>query len=303
MEKHRVSIIIPVYNSEKTVAEALESVAAQTYTDYEIIVVNDGSGDQSKSIIKKYMRPPLDITYVEQANKGPAAARNAGLRLAKGEFIAFLDADDTWDRDKLARQIKLFEENPGLGLVYCDMKHVVDGRVVHDAYLREKGYTQATEGRIYDNLLKENFIFTPAVLVKKSCLDAVGGFREDLKIGEDFDLWLRIAAVFPVGMVAGSLVTRHRHTGNITRDRALYAKCLIRVYEDQLIKNRDNAQRRALIGKKLEDLNFSLGYHAFRQRQWRTAAGALQNSARRSLKTKVYLCLALLLSGTDKRQY
>ncbi|MBI5149416.1 MAG: glycosyltransferase [Candidatus Omnitrophica bacterium] len=259
----RVSIIIPVYNSEKTVGEALDSVAAQTYTDYEVIVVNDGSTDQSESAIKKYMSPPLNVTYVEQVNNGPAAARNAGLRLAKGEFVAFLDADDLWDKDKLATAIEAMDANPDAKLVFTDMRHVVNGRTVYASYLHERPYPSLPNGKIYDNLLWGNFIFTPTVLVRRDVLREVGGFDENLQIAEDYDLWLRIARRYPIHYIDRPLVTRRRIGGNITDDKQTYIKSCIRLREKLLEVHKEEPGRCRIIEGQLKRDRYNLGYVLF----------------------------------------
>ena len=259
----RVSVIIPVYNSEKTIGEALDSVAAQMYTDYEVIVVNDGSSDQSESIIKKYMRPPLDVTYVEQANKGPAAARNAGLRLAKGEFVVFLDADDLWDKDKLATAVQAMDANPEAKLVFTDMRHMVNDLLVHSSYLHERGYRHLSIGLIYDNLLKENFIFTPTVTLRRGVLKDVGYFDENLPITEDYDLWLRIARLYPVYFIDRPLVTRRRTGGNITEDKQVYIESCIRLREKLLEIHKEEPGRRRLIEGHLKRDRYNLGYALF----------------------------------------
>lgn len=259
----RISVVIPVYNADKTVGEALESVAAQTCADYEIIVVNDGSTDQSEGLIKKYMRPPLNITYVEQMNKGAAAARNAGLRLAKGEFVAFLDADDLWDKDRLAAAIQTMDANPQTGLVFSDMRHMVNGALVHASYLHERGYRHLSSGLIYDNLLKENFIFTPTVTLRRDVLKEVGYFDEALPIAEDYDLWLRIARQFEALFIDRPLATRRRIGGNITEDRQAYVQSCIHLRKKLLDVHKEEPGRRRLIEGQLKRDRYNLGYALF----------------------------------------
>ncbi len=260
---HRVSVVIPVYNSEKTVGEALDSVAAQTCADYEIIVVNDGSIDESEAIIKGYMRPPLDITYVEQVNKGAAAARNAGLRLAKGEFVAFLDADDLWDKDKLATAVQAMDIHQDAKLVFTDMRHVVNGSLVHSSYLHERGYRSLSDGMIYDNLLRENFIFTPTVMLRRGILNEIGHFDEQLPIAEDYDLWLRITRRYPVHYIDRPLVTRRRVGSNITEDRQVYIESCIRLREKLLAVHKEEPVRYRLIAGQLKYDRYNLGYALF----------------------------------------
>ncbi len=260
----RVSIIIPVYNSEKTVGEALDSVLTQTYTDYEVIVVNDGSTDNSEGVIRRYVTAGAgDITCITQRNKGAAAARNAGLRLSKGELIAFLDADDLWDTDKLKTAVETLEARPGVMLVFSDMRHSVDGKMVHASYLHERGYRHIASGQIYDNLLQENFIFTPTVVMRKSIFAKIGYFDENLKIAEDYDLWLRIAKDFEVMFIDRPLVTRRRIGSNITENRQVYIESCICLREKLLEIHKQEPHRRAIIEKQLKRDRYQLGYALF----------------------------------------
>ncbi len=293
----RVSVIIPVYNAEKTIGEALESVAAQTYTDYEIIVVNDGSSDQSESVIKKYMRPPFDITYVEQINKGAAAARNAGLRIAKGELIAFLDADDLWDKDKLATAVQAMDANPTVKLVFTDMRHMVNDLLVHSSYLHERGYRNLTSGRIYDNLLKENCIFTPTVMVRRDALNTIGHFDEQLPIAEDYDLWLRITRQYPVHFIDRPLVTRRRIGSNITEDKKSYIESCIHLREKLLNIHKEDPARRRIVERQLKRDRYNLGYILFDNMKLKDARKAFQRTLgdrEYCLKSLFYILISLL---------
>lgn len=261
---HRISVIIPAYNSEKTIGEALESVLAQTYRDFEIIIVNDGSTDDSEAVIRRYVTGGNgDITCVTQKNKGAAAARNAGIRIAKGELIAFLDADDLWDKDRLATALQAMDADPQAMIVFSDMRHMVDETIVHSSYLHERGYQHLSGGRIYDNLLKENFIFTPTVTLRRDVLKDVGYFDEGLPIAEDYDLWLRIAKDFEVLFIDRPLVTRRRIGSNITRDTRLYIESGIRLRERLLEMHKQEPHRRAIIEKQLKRDRYQLGYTLF----------------------------------------
>lgn len=260
----KVSIIIPVYNSQKTVGEALDSVLAQTYADHEVIVINDGSTDDSEAVIRRYVTGGrADIICVTQKNKGAAAARNAGIRIAKGELIAFLDADDLWDTDKLKTAAETLKAHPGVMLVFSDMRHSVDGKMVHASYLHERDYRHIASGQIYDNLLKENFIFTPTVVARKSIFTKTGYFDESLKIAEDYDLWLRIALQFEILFIDRPLVTRRRIGSNITRDKRLYIESGIRLREKLLTVHTQEPQRRAIIEEQLRRDRYQLGYALF----------------------------------------
>jgi glycosyltransferase involved in cell wall biosynthesis len=180
----RVSAIIPTYNRRREISRALASALRQTERLHEIIVVDDGSTDdtwQDVSALARQTAAPRIVLH-RQSNVGPSAARNAGTRLASGDFIAFLDSDDTWHEEKTARQLALFEADPGLALVGC----VPQGMDV----LPRK--TVVPIG--IDRLLFRNYFLTPGVIVRREVLAAAGGFAEDMRRCEDYELWLRIAS-------------------------------------------------------------------------------------------------------------
>ncbi|MBU0477484.1 glycosyltransferase [bacterium] len=177
MKRPLVSVIIPTYNADKYIKEALESVFKQTYTNTEIIVIDDGSTDNTKEVLTPYLDR---IQYIYKENGGPASARNLGIKMAKGEYIAFLDADDIWLKEKLETQIK--EMNDGIGLVGCK-DHTINGRI------------KRTRNISYKELLIKNVFSNSSVLVRRECIDRVGLFdeRPEFKAVEDWDMWIRIS--------------------------------------------------------------------------------------------------------------
>jgi glycosyltransferase involved in cell wall biosynthesis len=192
----RVSAVIPTFQRRELVLAAIASVLAQTRPVEEIIVVDDGSTDGSWEALEalaREIRQPR-ITLHRQANAGPAAARNAGVRLASGELIAFLDSDDTWKPEKTARQLAVFEERPELGLVGCPIQGagLFPGRARVDIDV--------------DRLLFRCYFSTPGVIVRREVLAAVGGFAEDMRLAEDYELWLRIASRYPCLLLNEDLI-------------------------------------------------------------------------------------------------
>lgn len=289
----KVSVIIPAYNAEKYIKEAIESVLNQAYPVDEIIVVDDGSTDATGEIVRGYInrkqktedrgqkrdcfvgqeektsrndnahpapRITHDVIYSYQVNKGAAAARNRGIQEAKGEYIAFLDADDLWKPDKIEKEIKFLEQNPEYKMVFCDMSHMVDDILVFEAYLKEKSYRYVSSGEIYKALLQECFIFTPTVLVHKECFKETGLFDETYKICEDYGLWLRIAKSFKIGFVDKPLVVRRRVMSNITKDSMLYINSEIRLLKDLLLIENKDKYISAIIKNRLKKGYFELGY-------------------------------------------
>ena len=186
----RVSVIIPCYNTARFVAATVESVFSQTYRDYEVIVVNDGSPDTPE--LEHVLAPWRDkITYVHTENCGLAGARNNGIRASRGELIALLDSDDIWEPAFLQVLVDLFQKNPGIDVVYSDA--VLFG--VTDS----PGQTLMTlfpprEEVTFDSILSSRaWVFVVSCIVRREALSRVGGFDQNLRYAEDLDLWLRIA--------------------------------------------------------------------------------------------------------------
>ncbi|MFA6320560.1 MAG: glycosyltransferase [Candidatus Omnitrophota bacterium] len=262
-----VSVVIPTYNSSQFIAEAIDSVLCQTYPEIEVVVVDDGSSDDTISVLDAYAKNNQNkIRYFSQKNSGPAAARNKGIGEAKGEFIAFLDSDDMWFPEKIAKQMKKFTEDPELGLVHTSrVKLNPDGSV-------EPSKTQKNhEGWVFENLLMRNFICTSSVLVKKESLLSAGLFDESSNISEDYDLWLRLSQKYRCGYVGEALVeyrlipkSHSRLDLNISRDRELAA----------FFKSLKNytGDRDALTKKKLQDLAFRMTDTFFYNKNYKQAA-------------------------------
>lgn len=207
----KISVIIPTYNRCKIVCEAIDSVLAQTYPVYEIIVVDDGSKDNTKSFIrKKYCSK---IRYIYQKNMGPAAARNLGIKKSKGDWIAFLDADDLWEKNKIEKQviylIKLNNDSIGLIDTFAKITNF-SGRI--------KGFTNKIKnGDCFTQMLYLNVInTTSSVLINKKVFKKVGFLNEKFRGVEDHEFWLRLAAEFKIYTVPHFLTIYRTHDGNIS---------------------------------------------------------------------------------------
>lgn len=184
-----VSVIIPCYNHRDTVAAAVQSALDQNFTDREIIVINDGSPDDTAAVLRPYTDR---IRYVEQANAGQAAARNRGIELAHGEFIALLDDDDTWPADKLQWQVEALRARPEVVLVYGEDVRVDESGKVLGATPRED-YKRPV-GNVYEDFLEGCWIASPGqTLIRRSGLAQIGGFDASIWGSDDWDLYLRLA--------------------------------------------------------------------------------------------------------------
>lgn len=185
-----VSIILPTYNRANTLGNAIHSVLAQSFRDYELIIVDDGSTDETEELVKQYEDERI-IYHRLESNAGQSKARNQGIRMARYDYIAFEDSDDLWHPEKLKIQMNVMEKaDDAVGMVYHKLKYEIDG---YGTLILPKGETEKRSGDIYAQLLWENMIGMPTLLVKKACLDEIGGFDESLECLEDYDLVLRLA--------------------------------------------------------------------------------------------------------------
>lgn len=200
MKIPKVSVIIPAYNSELYIREAIESALAQTYKDLEIIVIDDDSTDKTGQIAKSF---GSGLTYIRHNhNRGPSAARNTGIKHVNGEYIAFLDSDDIWLPNKIQEQIKLLENNKDIALVYSDGYRVnLSGLEMGLLFNIVKPY----RGFVFEELILDNFIPTSSVIVRKDILNEVGTFNDRFLISQDFDLYLRIAESYEIDFVDAPL--------------------------------------------------------------------------------------------------
>lgn len=200
-----VSVVIAAWNAATTLPETLASVANQTWRDFELIVVDDGSTDSTPDVLATHAAKWPWLQWHRQKNAGVAAARNRAVELARGEFIATLDADDLWLPEKLALQMQIFAENPSAAVVYADE---IDFLPDCDASTTRFQDKPPARGSILRKLFMGNFISTSAAVVRKSAFEAVGGFNPEHRLNEDVDLFLRLAEQFKFDYVDKVLVRR-----------------------------------------------------------------------------------------------
>jgi len=205
-----VSIIIPTYNAEKYVKRCLDSVFLQQYDDIEVIVINDGSTDKSKNILEEYHR---DIRIIHQKNMGPSAARNTGILNARGEYVAFLDADDMWVQGKIQKQLKVFRSKEGIGLVGCGY-FIIDKDDVVIKQVEGASFKDINELLDRWKISSIPCGSSSGVIVHRKCFDVVGMFDESLRGAEDRDMWLRIAKSFNIEILKEPLTCIRKHENN-----------------------------------------------------------------------------------------
>ena len=228
-----VSVIIPTFNSGKFIAHAVQSVLAQTYRQLEIIVIDDGSTDATKDVLREFNG---HIRYCYQENRGPSAARNAGIKIARGDYICFLDADDIWMPNKLEVQLAFMEQYDDISLVFSDTEEVDPDKGLHRSVLartvlRNDIVSQIPIQDAFKKLLITNFIPTSMVMVRKQCFVKAGLFNESLRVVEDRDMWLRIAVFFKIACTPLILGKKRVHESNISRNTELSLRSKIKVWK------------------------------------------------------------------------
>lgn len=212
----KISVVLPTYNRAKYLPRALDSVLNQTFQDFEIIIIDDGSTDNTKEVAAAYIKGREDkIKYFYQDNKGVASARNTGIRYSVGEFIAFIDSDDLWtSRDKLEKQIKFLIPRPDCCMVFTDMSCAKNNKILFKSHFKRYKY-HFNESNIYRKLLLSNFIYIQTVVIRKKCFDEVGFFNESYRLSSDYNMWLRITRSKKTGFIKEVTVVRNFQEDNL----------------------------------------------------------------------------------------
>ncbi|MES2278856.1 MAG: glycosyltransferase family A protein [Bacteroidota bacterium] len=221
MPKPLISVIMPAFNAAEYMAESIDTVICQTFTDWELIVINDGSTDDTEAIAHKYVAADARIKLINQTNKKLSAARNAGIQAATGPWIAFLDADDLWMPEKLALQIQSANTCPQAGVIFTDGYVFQTNNTTNTLpYGTVAGYYSGSE--MYRLEYQGNYIPVLSVLVKKELLDTIGLQDEQLTACQDWDYWLRLAAN-GAGFygLSEKLFYYRRHASNMSNDSSL----------------------------------------------------------------------------------
>ena len=246
-----VSVIIPTFNRAHSLKEALDSVLEQTYQDFELLVVDDGSNDHTRQMLAAY---PGCVTYLFQENQGVSSARNLGIQTSQGTYIALLDSDDLWLPKKLERQIEIMEAEPALQL--CHTEEIWIRRGVR---VNQKKKHQKQGGYIFPNCLPLCVISPSSALIRRALFDEIGFFDESLPACEDYDLWLRICCRYPVHFIETPLITkRGGHEDQLSRkywgiDR-FRVKALIKLLENETLTAEQDIQAREELCRKCEIL-------------------------------------------------
>jgi glycosyltransferase involved in cell wall biosynthesis len=249
-----VTVVIPTFNRHGLLLEALSSVFAQSFQDYKLVVVDDGSTDGTHAVLEPFA---TRLRYISKPHGGEASARNRGVREADTGFIAFLDSDDLWEPEFLSATMSHFTDNPQLGLVSTGCVLVPDGA------RRPRFRTPLLQGDLFATLFWRNFIAASTVVVRRECLDTVGLFDETLDQATDYDLWLRIARKYPIAVLNRPLCRWRRHEGNVSHQELRHRQCVLRVIEshchDGRISRRQSRLRRSRLNVSLGRAYLKLG--------------------------------------------
>lgn len=231
-----VSVVIIAFNAGTLIGETLDSILAQTFRDFEVIVVDNGSTDNTREVVSRY---PAPVRLISGKRLTKSAGRNVGIRSARGEYIALVDADDLWLPEKLAMQIERLESLPTVRWVYSDC-YTFDGRT-GQTISTWSSRTRLCEGNILQPLLRDCIVASPTPVIHRTIFDEVGFFDESFlrHEPEDWDMWLRIAERYPVGLVNQPLARLRIHPGSLTarEDMWLTAEGVIAVVRRTLARN------------------------------------------------------------------
>lgn len=211
---NKVSVIIPTYNGGRYLGKTLESLFSQSYTSFDVWVVDDGSDESLTDILTPYKDM---LHYIYKKNTGPASTRNVGIKLSKGEYIAFLDHDDVWHPDKLAVQVEIMDKHPACGLVYAYPVLInADGDLIPNEHQQD-----CPSGDVLKDFIKENRVISfSTAIIRRSVIDDVGYLDESMEVTtcDDYDMWLRIAARYEVMYSPGDLVYYRLHENNLVKN-------------------------------------------------------------------------------------
>ena len=208
----RVSVIIPTFNRAAIVPKAITSVLSQSFRDFELIVVDDGSADETREVVEAiFKRSDGALSYLYKENGGEASARNRGLAEARGEYVAFLDSDDVWLPNHLSECVNALDGNPSLGAVFTDHNITRGGNTL----VRTTANVGASYRELKRNLVTRKLVLaSDAVMIRRDVFSRLGGFDEDLEVGADWEMWARIAASYEIGYVPRRTVTVLQHADN-----------------------------------------------------------------------------------------
>lgn len=243
----KVSVIIPTYNRESTLGRAIDSVLNQTYRNFEVIVVDDGSTDNTSRVVEKYKNR---IRYYSKLHGGVSAARNLGLEKSEGTWVSFLDSDDYWLPKKLEKQMEYLQKNPDIMIVQTDEYWIRNGKLVNPMK-KHKKYS----GWIFEQCLPLCIVSPSAVLIHQKVFNDVGVFDESFPVCEDYDLWLRVSLKYEIALIPEKLVVKTGgHSDQLSRKYWGLDRYRVRALEKIINEDLSLLQRRLVLEEIIKKL-------------------------------------------------
>ncbi len=285
----KVSICVPTFNRKDYLRETLDSIFAQTYKDYEVVVVDDGSTDGTAEMLKQSNYP---VRYYWQKNSGDAAARNKMIELAQGEYITFVDSDDLLMHDAVERMMNVMEAEGGEVIVYGPYQRIDQNGHVYGRFKR-----RLYSGYVAKYLFQNIFVYSCGSIFPKKVLEMVDGFDTSLPVCSDYDLWLRLSLKYRFIALAEPTFKRRRHTGNLsalsTENHITELKVLERFYYE---RGGDNVVPKKIAMHRLSKEEYRVGVAALRENKSQIAREYLRKSFRRRPNPKS-LIMMLIIGG------
>lgn len=292
MPEIKVSVIIPTFNRAKLIKRSIQSVLDQTYQDFEVIIVDDGSTDDTKSVIESFKNPR--IKYISHdINKGPSAARNAGIKNAKGKYIAFQDSDDEWLPEKLEKQMECFDTvSPRVSIVYCGLWRKKDKNIS----LIPPPSVSPKDGDINLFICRGNFIAMPTVVCEKECFNKAGLFDEKFHHFEDWELLIRLSRYSRIKYIDEPLVMSYFTPGGVNEQGLIAeAKTTKQIFDKHYEEFKNNKQLLALY-------QYQIGNLLCQTEQYSEGKKSLLNAVKLDTLNQKYLT-AYLISFFGKNIY
>jgi glycosyltransferase involved in cell wall biosynthesis len=308
MSSPLVSVVIPAYNAEKCLGDALDSVVAQTYRPIEVIVVDDGSTDNTAKVTKIYelrhfrndqRENDITLKYFYQKNGGPSKARNAGIRASKGEYIALLDADDLWTRTKLEKQVRLFERDPTIDIVFTNVNimRLKNIQIEEFTVFQKKKLNSTFFGHEYivvnplEKLMRLNFMPTSSVIAKKACFINGGYFNEKRRYVEDWELWLKMSLYCNFGYVSDVCVHKKEKGDGLSSNELEMILSIINIFESFIEENKSSGLplNPAVLSNFLKTQYKWTGYFLMKNRHKKLARSYFRKSLNKGVDFKTVL--------------
>ena len=282
-----ISVVIPTYNRAHMVGRSIRSVLEQTFQDFELIIVDDGSTDNTEEVVRSFGDGRIRYVRHEQ-NKGEAAARNTGVKLAEGKYVASQDSDDEWLPEKLARQVEILDNSPPeVGVVYTGFWKTQNGRKTYIPF----SWVKQPNGNLHKQLLRGNFIGSPVTLIRKECFEKAGMFDERLTNVVDWELWIRISKHYHFRYIAEPLVIAYYHSENISSSRQSLIDALELILEKH---SEDFEKEKKMLAKQCFDIGSLLIANGESDKAMRYLKRAVRTCP---LSVRTVLSCLLILSG------